>query len=60
MERGLRQWDPLSMLIFLILVEGFNMLIKRSVELRFDKGSFLHFQYADDTPIIPEKSGETS
>lgn len=54
MERGLRQWDPLSMLIFLIVV------IKRSVELRFEKGSFSHFQYADDTLIIPEKSGETS
>ncbi|XP_058774821.1 uncharacterized protein LOC131649093 [Vicia villosa] len=63
MERGLRQGDPLSPFLFLIVVEGFNMLIKKALDCskfigyKFEKGTdrFTHLQYADDTLIIGEK-----
>ncbi|XP_058783416.1 uncharacterized protein LOC131658099 [Vicia villosa] len=64
MERGLRQGDPISQFLFLIAVEGFNMLMKKAVDsgkysgYKFEKGEerFTHLQYADDTLIIGEKS----
>jgi hypothetical protein len=58
MGRGLRQGDPLSLFLFLLL-QSFNMM-KRAVEMgkfkgyKFDQGEerFTHLQYADDTLII--------
>ena len=63
MSRGLRQGDPLSPFLFLIVEEGFNMLMRRAVEVgqfigyKFNMGEdrFTHLQYADDTLIIGEK-----
>ncbi|XP_045802189.1 uncharacterized protein LOC123895742 [Trifolium pratense] len=64
MERALRQGDPLSPFLFLLVAEGLNVLISKAV---FDK-SFLgygvgraenvtlsHLQFADDTLIIGRK-----
>lgn len=63
MERGLRQGDYISPFLFLTVVEGFNILMKKAVnggkfggykfENREDR--FMHLQYADDTLIIMEK-----
>lgn len=63
MGYGLRQGDPISPLVFLIVVEGFNMMMEKAVEIgRFYgftfKGGvqhFSHLQYVDDTLIIGEK-----
>ncbi|XP_058723765.1 uncharacterized protein LOC131595434 [Vicia villosa] len=64
MDRGLRQGDPLSPFILLIVTEGFNMLMKKAVDseklkgFKFERGEyrFTHLQYADDTMIICENS----
>lgn len=63
MGHGLRQGDNLSPFLFLIIVESFNVLIKRAMEsgrlvgYKFDVGDkrFSHLQYADDTMILCEK-----
>lgn len=62
MTRDLRQGNPLSSLLFLLVAEGFNLLMKGAIEARmfngfkFDNGEerFTHLQYADDTLIIGE------
>ncbi|XP_058774729.1 uncharacterized protein LOC131649001 [Vicia villosa] len=63
MGRGLRQGDPLSPFLFLIVAEAFSMMLKKAIGMgkfkgyKFDEGDerFSHLQYADDTLIICEK-----
>lgn len=66
MSCGLKKGGSLSLslFLFLIAVEAFNVMMKKAIELgkikgyKFDVGSeiFSHLQYADDTLIICEKS----
>lgn len=63
MGRGLRQGDPILPFLLLIVVEEFNVLMRKAVELgrffgfKFDRGQehFSHLQYADDTLLIDRK-----
>ncbi|PNY15474.1 ribonuclease H [Trifolium pratense] len=64
MERGLCQGDPLSPFLFLLVAEGFNVLMNKAVEVRNFQGycvgsdediSISHLQFADDTLIIGKK-----
>ena len=63
--RGLRQGDPLSPFLFLMAIEGFNVLMNSMVEANLFKGygvgcvgevNLTHRQFADDTLIIGKKS----
>ncbi|XP_057774901.1 uncharacterized protein LOC130993882 [Salvia miltiorrhiza] len=62
MERGLRQGDPMSPFLFLIVAEGLNALVERAVERQLlfpvkigkDEVPITHLQYADDTIFILE------
>lgn len=59
-SRGLRQGDPLSPYLFLLLVEGLGRLIKRNVEGGFIQGwqwgggipVQSHLQFVDDTTLM--------
>ncbi|XP_059066340.1 uncharacterized protein LOC131061549 [Cryptomeria japonica] len=59
-SRGLRQGDPLSPYLFLLLVEGLGRLIKRNVEGGFIQGwqwgggipVQSHLQFVDDTALM--------
>ncbi|GAU46303.1 hypothetical protein TSUD_283280 [Trifolium subterraneum] len=62
-ERGLRQGDPLSPFLFLIVAEGLTRLMKRAVEIGKFKGhqirnniQFQILQFADDTILMGEGS----
>jgi len=64
-ERGLRQGDPLSLFLFLLVAEGFYVLMKAMVGAQLFNGfpvgrlgdvSLTHLQFVDDTLIIGEKS----
>lgn len=60
LEKGLRQGDPLSPFLYLIVAEGLNMLISKDVESGLleavsvgrDIVPAFHLQYADDTICI--------
>lgn len=59
-ERGLRQGDPSSPFLYLLIAEGLSILVARAVtmgkfevaELGADKVVVSHLQYADDTIFI--------
>lgn len=67
-QRGLRQGDPLSPFLFLIVAEGLSALINKSVQLGefrcYKVGTDLvdisHLQYADDTIVVGEATMEDS
>jgi hypothetical protein len=59
MGRGIRQGDPLSLFLFLIVVEGLSVLFQRATTNDLFKGitfgdifCLSHLQYADDTLIF--------
>lgn len=60
--RGLRQGDPLSPFLFLIVAEGLNLMLKEVVGIGCYEGykvgdlSITHLQFADDTLLVGEKS----
>ncbi|GJZ21244.1 putative RNA-directed DNA polymerase, eukaryota, reverse transcriptase zinc-binding domain protein [Tanacetum coccineum] len=64
LERGLRQGDPLSPLLFILAVEALNVALLdareknlfRGVEVGIDKIHISHLQYADDALIMGEWS----
>lgn len=64
-ERGLRQGDPLSPFLLLLVAEGFNVLMHATVGVDMFRGygvgqlgevRLTHLQFVDDTIIIGEKS----
>jgi hypothetical protein len=64
MERGLRQGDPLSPFLFLLVAEGFNVLMSKAVSDREFVGygvgrdeelTISHLQFADDTLVIGKR-----
>lgn len=64
-ERGLRQRDPLSPFLFLIAVEGINVLMKTTIVFglligyyvgRSNNISVSHLQFLDDTILLGIKS----
>ena len=65
-ERGLRQDDPLSPFLFLIVVEGLNVMMNALVEAGLFSSykvgannnlvSITHLQFADDTLLIGDRS----
>lgn len=60
LERGLRQGDPLSPFLFLIVAEGLGLLVNKAIDeglleaavLGREKILVSHLQYADDTIFI--------
>ncbi|GKU91337.1 hypothetical protein SLEP1_g5224 [Rubroshorea leprosula] len=65
-SKGLRQGDPLSPFLFLIIAEGLNGIINYAVEhnlfkgVAVGKGSLMitHLQFADDTILFEEATEE--
>jgi len=65
-ERGLRQGDPLSPFLFLIVAEGLNVMMNALVEAGLFSGykvdannnhvSITHLQFADNTLLIGDRS----
>ena len=66
MGRGLRQGDPLSPFLFVIMAEVLNKMLTNATQLRFFKGlevgvkevKISHLQFADDTLIFSEVEEE--
>ncbi|KAK2642951.1 hypothetical protein Ddye_024714 [Dipteronia dyeriana] len=60
LERGLRQGDPLSPLLFNVVAEGLNALLRKAIYLNMIKGAVLgnedeqifHLQFAEDTIVF--------
>lgn len=57
LNKGLRQGDPLSPFLYLLVVEGLNLLVNRAVEIGCLEAAVIgtkkipvsHLQYADNT-----------
>lgn len=68
LERGLRQGDPLSPFLFLIVAEGLSILMNKAAELELFRGAIIrrnnihvsHLQFADDTLLMGEESVENA
>ncbi|GJV90408.1 reverse transcriptase domain, reverse transcriptase zinc-binding domain protein [Tanacetum coccineum] len=66
LERGVRQGDPLSPFLFILMAKGLNALVSEAVEKGIFKGVAVgadrvivsHLQYADDTIFFGEWSKE--
>ena len=65
LERGLRQGDPLSPFLFLLDVEGLNVMMSEMVNTNMFEGYFVgahnplvvsHLQFVDDTLLLGVKS----
>ena len=62
MQRGLRQGDPLSPFLFLLVAEALNRMFMRAVDLQQLRGLKIgineilisHLQFADDTLLFSE------
>ncbi|XP_071729330.1 secreted RxLR effector protein 78-like [Rutidosis leptorrhynchoides] len=62
LKRGLRQGDPLSPFLFLIIMEGLHLLLKEKVDARSIKGARVgnedtlisHLFYADDAVVVSD------
>ena len=65
MERGLRQGDPISPFLFILVAEVLNRMILKVKELQLvdgveigkDKVEVTHLQFADDTVIFLSRKG---
>lgn len=65
-SRGLRQVDPLSPFLFLIVAEGLNVMFNKVIQLNFFAGfkfgdnghPFTHLQFAYDTLIVGEGNSQ--
>ncbi|XP_071718074.1 uncharacterized protein [Rutidosis leptorrhynchoides] len=61
-KRGLRQGDPLSPFLFIMVMEGLHLALQRAMETNFIRGVKIgrerihisHFIYADDVIILSE------
>jgi hypothetical protein len=60
-RKGLRQGDPLSPFLFLLVVEGLSALLKKAVDSNLFHGykvsdniKFHSLQFADDTILVGE------
>lgn len=66
LQRGLRQGDPLSPLIFLLAAEGLSLLMKKAsnggffkpAEIGREKIRVFHLQFADDTIFLEAANSE--
>ncbi|XP_048491371.1 uncharacterized protein LOC125492703 [Beta vulgaris subsp. vulgaris] len=67
LQRGLRQGDPLSPFLFVLIVEALNQLIRKATSMQLWNGigvsysdlKVTHLQYADDTLIFCEANLES-
>lgn len=66
MSIGIRQGDPLSPFLFLLVAEGLSVTMKQTVELNMFSGYKIgsqglvisHLQYTDDTLLVGEATRE--
>ncbi|XP_057811570.1 uncharacterized mitochondrial protein AtMg01250-like [Salvia miltiorrhiza] len=68
LKRAFRQGDPLSPFLFLIVAEGLNLLVERTVQkellepvkIRREEIEVFHLQYADDTMFVASDKKENA